>query len=630
MVRRLITLLFICLAGYACAQPADVTNHAIPIGRGPGVIGWGEVGPCAANQTTVWSGTTSDPACGSAGGLTGSSIDKTTTYVAVTGDCGSNINLGGSSFYTLTINAASGYISTCMFLIQNVDTGRGKTIAINGITSFVLWPKQTVLVWNDNNTWRRSPDKQRWQIRAGVTFFVNASTGSNSNDGLASGAPFLTAQRAIDVITTEIDSLGNNNICSVSLAAGTYLPEFQQTLPTGTITGASWAGGNVTFTQSTHGYFAGYTIKVTGMSPSGYNGIYVITSTTTNTWTAALASNPGTATVFGSALPGVTQPWVLFQSGWEGGCSIIISGANQATTSVLMTGSPAIQTQYGTLSAPITVTDITFSSTGIGAPAASVVLHQVPGGLFFRNITIDGAFTGTPLFKNTVQGATIAFNGGSSAPVTIATGTAAQIFTFAQAGTIDATGTSAQTFVIKNVPTFSWFTVTQSVGFTRYQNVIFQDQNGKTRHPDNLTGCPGSCENTVTGTTTNGAATVTSLSINTSLLSRGMPVLGPGIAAGTVILSCGDTGPNTACGSSTSLTLSANCVNGAGPSGGNCGAASSLTFELAFTAAGGARSWESSNGVLQFNGNFQACNNNTSHFIPGTVLGIQDTGGQCL
>lgn len=46
----------------------DITNHAVPVGGGPGAVGWKEAGPCSAGETLVWSSSSADPVCGAGGG----------------------------------------------------------------------------------------------------------------------------------------------------------------------------------------------------------------------------------------------------------------------------------------------------------------------------------------------------------------------------------------------------------------------------------------------------------------------------------------------------------------------------------------------------------------------------------
>jgi len=71
------------------------------------------------------------------------------------------------------------------------------------------------------------------------------------------------------------------------------------------ITAASWNSGNggvVTFTVPSSKFAAGQTVTISGMTPAGYNGQFLITGFNSSTFqlTAALATNPGPATVFGT------------------------------------------------------------------------------------------------------------------------------------------------------------------------------------------------------------------------------------------------------------------------------------------------------------------------------------------
>jgi hypothetical protein len=72
-----------------------------------------------------------------------------------------------------------------------------------------------------------------------------------------------------------------------------------------TISSATWSAGIVTVTLSsayTTNIVAGDFIEIAGMTPSGYNGYYRIETVVSNSqFTIAIASNPGAATVFGTA-----------------------------------------------------------------------------------------------------------------------------------------------------------------------------------------------------------------------------------------------------------------------------------------------------------------------------------------
>ena len=98
-------------------------------------------------------------------------------------------------------------------------------------------------------------------------------------------------------------------------------------LATVTITGATWATGQATYTTSApHGYTVGETITITGMSPGGYNGVFVTAAGTTgSTIVVPMTTNPGTFVSGGSASQGnklakmTTMGVVLDQNGdiWQ-------------------------------------------------------------------------------------------------------------------------------------------------------------------------------------------------------------------------------------------------------------------------------------------------------------------------
>lgn len=102
----------------------------------------------------------------------------------------------------------------------------------------------------DTMTWRRDMQASTWTawsrvreseaeldaryqakpVTADVTYYV-ATTGSNSNDGLTAGAPFLTIQKAVD--TAAARSIGNDIKVLITVAAGSYngrviIPEFTE------------------------------------------------------------------------------------------------------------------------------------------------------------------------------------------------------------------------------------------------------------------------------------------------------------------------------------------------------------------------------------------------------------------
>lgn len=70
--------------------------------------------------------------------------------------------------------------------------------------------------------------------------------------------------------------------------------------PTVAATGVTWLANVVTVTSAAHGFNAGDNITIRNILPTNYNGNYTIVATTTNTFTYALVSNPGTYTSGGA------------------------------------------------------------------------------------------------------------------------------------------------------------------------------------------------------------------------------------------------------------------------------------------------------------------------------------------
>ena len=57
-------------------------------------------------------------------------------------------------------------------------------------------------------------------------------------------------------------------------------------------------------TDSAHGFVTGAYVDISGFTPAGYNGTYLITVTGTDTFTYNLATDPGVQTLAGSASAG--------------------------------------------------------------------------------------------------------------------------------------------------------------------------------------------------------------------------------------------------------------------------------------------------------------------------------------
>lgn len=136
----------------------------------------------------------------------------TSGYTVLSTDRGYTLACGGSAFYTVTFNAPSGYAANFSVTVTNEDTARAKFISLSGGTSFYLWPKQSVIVHNQNNVWYVI-GQRRWKITTTAltinTDFTNGSDTLGAADGLATttGA-FKTVNYALSMIRDQLDLKG--------------------------------------------------------------------------------------------------------------------------------------------------------------------------------------------------------------------------------------------------------------------------------------------------------------------------------------------------------------------------------------------------------------------------------------
>lgn len=117
-------------------------------------------------------------------------LAKTANYTATSSDCsgGNTLALGGSTKFTLTVNAANTYDTNCSFMVVNEDTTRGKLMTIAGYNNFILWPLQAILVFRDDTSWQIL-GRARWEVPSATQLNVNPSTGVDTdNDCLGTGS----------------------------------------------------------------------------------------------------------------------------------------------------------------------------------------------------------------------------------------------------------------------------------------------------------------------------------------------------------------------------------------------------------------------------------------------------------
>jgi hypothetical protein len=195
-------------------------------------------------------------------------------------------------------------------LIPGVDTN--KTPALNeaaiSTTSFVRFiPDRTLggLVQKLGGWTKFFPNQIGSTIRA-----LWAWEDINSNSWLAVGA------------TQSLSAIVDNG-------AKTITPQTTDASTSIAVTGASWSAGIATLTFSTSFPFQpGTTVVVSGVSPSGYNGTYVLTTGGSGSISYAIASNPG-AYVSGGTIVSAQGAPVSFST-TTGSSTVIIDDTGSA------------------------------------------------------------------------------------------------------------------------------------------------------------------------------------------------------------------------------------------------------------------------------------------------------------
>lgn len=213
------------LCGNLSASPAP----AAPFPSSGSIVG---PNSSVVGDVPIWSNVTGTQLGDSGVPITGVDSNVLATGAVITSAptvssafCGKTAALGGSAFYAFTVGAASGFPANCIITVVNIDTGRGKKMAINGITfpnSSIVWPGQSSALRNINNVWTVTPTPGRWRPTTNTAVFVDKALGDDANDGLAAGAggAWQNMQKGIDVLINIVDLHGLTYTANV--AAGNY------------------------------------------------------------------------------------------------------------------------------------------------------------------------------------------------------------------------------------------------------------------------------------------------------------------------------------------------------------------------------------------------------------------------
>jgi hypothetical protein len=147
------------------------------------------------------------------GALNGTNASKTANFTVQNSDKGKTLVLGGSSYFTVTFNAAGTYDPNFQVRLYNND-GRAKKVVIPGdpLSPIFLWPNQTLTLQNTSGSWAVFPYQQRYVNPTGpIILYVRpaGSGGSDTlNDGLVSGSPLATISKAWSMLRDFTDGPG--------------------------------------------------------------------------------------------------------------------------------------------------------------------------------------------------------------------------------------------------------------------------------------------------------------------------------------------------------------------------------------------------------------------------------------
>ena len=271
------------------------------------------------------------------------------SYVVATTDMNKLIvlsgNPGAAPPFTLSLSTASNYTSAFVVTLYNNNTvTRGWAIALNGVATFILWPLQTVQLFNDSNVWRSSPQNQPWVRNvSGVIFNVDNVNGSDSsaNDGLGTGSgAFLTIANAFATVKNNVAQFGRN--ATIQLPATTATPITENVSMAGAMppgvslitiagnatspTSCQWV--NSTTTNAAVSDYQSVTFNGIGFSGNGFSFVNASQFSIIDFFNCNFGANAGGTNAFGTK-----NTRINFVSGnsISGNCSTFVQADDAAT-----------------------------------------------------------------------------------------------------------------------------------------------------------------------------------------------------------------------------------------------------------------------------------------------------------
>jgi hypothetical protein len=226
----------------------------------------------ATRSTSLITGVTIDDAAGNAigtGTLSFNGTGKTLTWAPPNSTSGTAVDVSVSGTYAIQGPSNGGYVSVTVVGSSLPGSSVSDSVAITALAN---------ALWDDVS----KAESNVGSIEYRCEYFKN----THASDSL------------IDFKVWISENTPGQDSVAIGLDDGSLSAEAVAT--TKSITGATWLSDVTTFTCNTHGIPVGANITVAGMTPSGYNGTYVVTAADTNTFSVADAVDPGTFSVGGT------------------------------------------------------------------------------------------------------------------------------------------------------------------------------------------------------------------------------------------------------------------------------------------------------------------------------------------